>query len=310
MSTAITGLTIGVTGANGFIGSALIPLLESRGHTVIRIARAVGTRDSALGTRQVVWDPERNMLDPAALEGIDGVCNLAGENIGQRWTPDVKRRIVESRVQSTELIARTMASLSPRPGVLVNMSAVGIYGNRHDEPADERSWPGKGFLVEVVEAWEAATRAASDAGIRVVCARGGVIMHPSASILERLIPIFQLGAGGKIASGRQWLSWIARTDMLRALAFLLETESLGGVVNVTSPEPVRNDEFTRVLARVLHRPALLTVPAVAVKLLYGEMGEETVIGGQRVLPKRLLEAGFAFQHPDLEDAIRYELRSR
>jgi uncharacterized protein len=259
------------------------------------------------GTAGVVWDPDKARIDASRLEGIDAAINLTGENIGQRWSADVKRRIVESRVRSTALLAGTLATLSPRPRALVNMSAVGYYGNRGDNALDERSVSGDGFLAGVVRQWEGATKAASDAGIRVTCARCGVILHPSASILERLIPIFKLGGGSRIGSGRQWISWIALTDALRGLVYLLGDESLGGAVNVTSPEPVTNAQFVETLARVLHRPALMTVPELAVKLLYGEMGQETVLAGQRVLPRRLLEAGFAFQYPLVEDAIRHEI---
>ncbi len=293
---------IAVAGASGFLGSALVRLIEAQGHQVLRIDRAHPGRQT-----DIVWDPGKGVLDVAKLEGIDAAINLTGTNVGQRWNPAVKRAIVESRVRSTELLAGAIAQLNPRPRVLLNMSAAGYYGDRKDEPVDERSKPGRGFLAQVVEQWEAATRAASDAGIRVVCARCGVVLHPSASILARLIPIFRLGVGGRIGSGRQWLSWISRTDALRALEFLLSAESLGGPVNVTSPQPVRNAEFTRVLARVVRRPAITVVPPFAVKLLYGEMGQETVLAGQRVVPRRLLEAGFQFKHPDIEDAIRWEM---
>jgi uncharacterized protein (TIGR01777 family) len=300
-------LRIAVAGASGFIGSALVPLLESQGHEVIAIGRARRGHGRQPIRPSVVWDPARGELDPETLRGIDGAINLAGANIGQRWSEGVKREIRESRVRSTELLAGTMARLSPAPRVLVNMSAVGFYGDRGDEVLDERSTAGKGFLSEVVRAWEAATKAATDAGIRVVCARHGVVIHPSDSMLARLLPIFRMGVGGTIGNGQQWLSWVSRTDSLRALLYLLGDHSLGGVVNVTSPEPVRNAELTRVLGRVLKRPALVAVPGFAVRLLYGEMGEETVLAGQRVLPRRLGDAGFQFQFPLLEPALRHEL---
>jgi uncharacterized protein (TIGR01777 family) len=276
-------------------------MLEAQGHTVIRIGRGVR------GSADVVWDPDRAMIDASRLNGIDAAINVTGENIGQRWSSDVKRRIVESRVRSTALLAGTMATMSPRPRALVNMSAVGFYGDGGDTLLDERSASGDGFLASVVRQWEAATKAAGDAGLRVTCARCGVILHPSASILERLIPIFKLGGGGRIGSGRQWISWIALTDALRGLVYLLGNESLGGAVNLTSPEPATNAEFVETLARVLHRPALMTVPELAVKLLYGEMGAETVLAGQRVLPHRLTDAGFQLHWPTLEPAIRHEM---
>jgi uncharacterized protein len=297
-----TGLRIAVAGARGFVGSALVLLLEARGHEVVTIGRP-GRSERV----DVEWDPRRGEIDARELDGIDAAINLAGERIDQRWSAEARRRIVESRVKPTDLLARTMAALSPRPRVLVNMSAVGFYGDRGDEELDESSSEGKGFLAGVVRAWEAATRPASDAGIRVVCARSGVILHPSGSILARLIPIFQFGVGGVIGSGRQWISWISRTDAVRALEALVRDDSLAGAVNVTSPAAVPNAEFVRALARVLHRPAIAPVPAFAVKLLYGQMGEETVLGGQRVLPRRLVEAGFQFAHPELEGALRHEL---
>ncbi len=297
-----TGIRIAVAGARGFVGSALVLLLEAHGHEVVTIGRHGPAQPV-----DVEWDPRSGEIDRAELEGIDAAINLAGERIDQRWSADARRRIVESRVQPTDLLARTMASLSPRPRVLVNMSAVGFYGDRGDEDLDESSSAGKGFLAGVVDGWEAATRPASDAGIRVVCARSGVILHPGGSILARLIPIFQFGVGGVIGSGRQWISWISRTDAVRALEALVRDESSGGAVNVTAPAPVPNAEFVRVLARVLHRPAIAPVPAFAVKLLYGRMGEETVLGGQRVLPRRLLASGFRFSHPDLKGALRHEL---
>jgi hypothetical protein len=298
------GWRVAVAGASGFVGSALVTSLESQGHTVIRLGRPHRGHHP-----DVVWDPGRGMLEPKAIEGIDAAINVAGERIDQRWTREAKRRILESRVRSTEVLAGALAALRARPRVLVNMSAVGAYGNRGDEIVDEKSAPGEGFLAGVVRAWEAATERASDAGIRVVTPRCGVILHPSGSILGRLIPIYQLGGGGKIGSGKQWISWISRTDALRALIHLVGAESLGGAVNVTSPEPARNEEFGKVLARVLRRPALATTPPLLVKLLFGEMGEETVLAGQRVLPARLRDAGFEFQHPSLESAIRHEMAS-
>jgi uncharacterized protein (TIGR01777 family) len=296
---------IAVAGARGFVGSSLVPSLEAQGHTVIRIGRAGGKERV-----DVEWDPARGLLRAEALAGIDAVVNVVGENIGQRWTTETKRRILESRVRSTELLAGTMAQLSPRPRALLNMSAVGFYGNRGDAVVEETTPAGDGFLSRVVHAWESATAAARDAGIRVVLARCGVILHPSTGMLARLVPIYRLGGGGRIGSGQQWLSWISRTDVVRALTFLLSSDTLDGVFNVTSPEPVRNATFGTTLAQVLHRPALVTVPAPVVKLLFGEMGVETVLAGQRVIPRRLIDAGFEFQLPDLGAALRHEMADR
>lgn len=290
---------IAIAGARGFIGSALKAHLQSEGHVVAGIGRS--------NASEIRWDPARGELAADALDGVDAVVSLAGAPIDQRWTDHARREIRESRVRSTELLARTMAAMPARPAVLVSMSATGIYGDRGDEVLDERSAEGDGFLAEVVRAWEAAAEPAREAGIRVVHPRTGPVLHPGGGMLKRLLPIFHLGAGGPISGGRQWISWIARTDAVRGLAWLMLESTLGGPVNLTAPEPARNRDFTRTLARILHRPAFAPVPAFAVKLLYGQMGEETVVGGQRVLPARLREAGFAFRLPNLEAALRYEL---
>jgi len=240
------------------------------------------------------------------LEGVDAVVHLAGESIAQRWTASAKEAIRESRVRGTTLLARTLASLSRRPSVLVSMSAIGIYGNRGDEVLDEASPTGKGFLADIGRAWEGAADAARAAGIRVVHPRLGVVLSPEGGALGKMLPIFSVGVGGVIGSGRQWMSWISRSDTLRALAFALERSVLDGPVNLVGPAPATNADFTKVLGRVLRRPTFAPVPEFAIKLLYGEMGQATVIEGQRVMPRRLLDAGFTFEHGGLEDALRGE----
>ena len=293
---------IAIAGASGFIGSALARHLEGLGHPVLRIGRGPGEQRV-----NVEWQPDDGVLDATALAGVRVVINLAGENIGQRWTPDRRRRILESRVRSTDVLARTCAALDPRPRVLVNMSAVGFYGDRGDEELDEQSAPGSGFLAGVVRAWEAAADPARDAGIRVVHPRAGLVLHPGGGALERLLPIFRLGAGGTIGGGRQWMSWIGRTDAVRALAWVALHESLGGPIILASPNPVRNAEFTVALARALRRTAIASVPAVAIKFIFGDMGEETLLAGQRALPRQLLDSGFVFEQPTLEQALAHEL---
>ncbi|HSA57325.1 MAG TPA: TIGR01777 family oxidoreductase [Gemmatimonadaceae bacterium] len=290
---------IAIAGARGFIGSALSTQLRSLGHVVLGIGRSERS--------EIRWEPATGALDPRALDGVDVVVNVVGAPIDQRWTADARREIRDSRVQSTALLARTIAALPARPSALVNMSGIGIYGDRGDELLDESSAAGSGFLAEVGRAWEEAAQPARDAGIRVVHPRMAPVLHPDGGMLPRLLPIFRLGAGGIIGSGRQWLSWITRTDAVRGLAWLALESTLAGPVNLVSPQPARNADFMRTLARVLRRPALAVVPAFAVKLLYGRMGEETVVAGQRVLPRRLLDAGFAFSLPELEAALRYEL---
>jgi uncharacterized protein (TIGR01777 family) len=294
-------MRIAITGASGFLGDPLVRQLQQAGHTVLRIGRSGGGG----APPDVTWDAATT-LDAAALEGVDAVVHLAGASIAQRWTDSARRAIRDSRVQGTSLLARTLAQLSRKPSVLVSMSAVGIYGDRGDEPLDEGSPAGRGFLAEVGQAWEGAADAARAAGIRVVHPRLGVVLHPAGGALAKMLPIFSLGAGGRIGDGRQWMSWISRTDALRALGFLLDTPSLAGPVNVVGPAPVTNAEFTAVLGRVLKRPTFAPVPEFAIRLLYGEMGQATVIEGQRVVPKRLLDAGFTFAHPTLEGALRGE----
>jgi uncharacterized protein len=295
---------IAIAGASGFIGSALAKHLEEMGHAVIRIGRREDARHG-----NIKWDPEKGELEPAGLAGVRVVINLTGENIAQRWTPESRKRIIDSRVRTTDLLARTIVKVDPHPRVLVNMSAIGYYGDTGDDEVDEESPPGKGFLADVVRAWEGAADPAREAGIRVVHPRAAPVLHPAGGMLAKLVPIFRMGAGGVIGSGRQWLPWISRTDAIRALAWASLHESLGGPLIVASPAPVRNAEFTKSLAQALHRPAFAVVPEFAVKLMFGEMGEETVLSGQRAMPRQLVDSGFQFDHPTLDQALAYELRS-
>ena len=294
-------LRVAVTGATGFVGAALLPLLAERGHTVVPVSRS-----GAAGA--VRWDPARAELDPRALAGIDAAVHLAGENVGQRWTDATRRRIRESRVEGTSLLARTLAALTPRPSTLVSMSATGIYGDTGAADVTEASAGGTGFLADVVREWEAAAEPARAAGIRVVHPRLGVVLDEGGGALARMLPVFRAGAGGRIGSGHQYLSWISRADAARALVFLLEGTHggppLAGPVNVVAPAPATNERFTRTLAAVLHRPAPFAVPGFALELAYGAMARETLLAGQRVRCDRLLDAGFHFAHPTLEQALR------
>jgi len=293
---------VAITGASGFLGSALARSLSSDDIHVLRIGRS----DDA----DVRWDPNAGQLDAARLAGVDAVVNLAGENIAQRWTRGAKHAIQDSRVRGTSLIARTLAQLDPKPRVLVSASAVGIYGaHRGDELLTESSALGDDWLAGVAKAWEEAAHPARDAGIRVVHNRTGVVLHRSGSILQRLVPIFLLGGGGRIGDGKQWLPWIARSDWVRGVRFMIET-NVQGPFNLSAPNPVTNAEFTATLGRVLKRPTLMSVPAFAVKLAFGEMGEDTVLASQRMIPERLLGAGFRFDYPQLEPALRHELDIR
>ena len=292
-------MIVAVTGASGFVGSALVPRLVAAGHRVVRIGRGADA--------DVRWDPSSGRLDASRLAGVEAAINLAGESIAQRWSAQHKRAIRDSRVNGTRLISEGLASLAQPPKVLISASAIGIYGDRRNETLDESSPPGRGFLPEVALQWEAAADPARRGGIRVVHPRFGIILGPGGGALAKLLPIFTVGAGGKIASGDQWMSWVARDDVLGALEFVMQNESLSGPVNFTSPAPVTNARFAEVLGHVLHRPALATVPALAVKLLYGEMAR-LVITGQRAVPRRPLEWGYEFRHPQLDEALRSVLR--
>ena len=296
-------LKVGITGASGLVGRSLVPFLTSDGHEVRRLVRS---RDR-LRPGDVYWNPAAGEIDAAALDGLDGVIHLAGETVSERWSAAHKRAIMESRVQGTGLLARTLAGLPSPPRVLVSASAVGYYGDGGDRELDESSALGNDFLAGVARAWEEAAAPAAARGIRVVHPRLGVVLSPAGGALERLLPPFRMGAGGKIASGRQWMSWIALDDVVRALHFLLVTDSLAGPVNLTAPNPVTNADFARTLGHVLHRPAVATVPALALRLMFGEMADTMLLAGQRVLPRKLLAAGFTFRHQTLEEALRWEL---
>jgi uncharacterized protein (TIGR01777 family) len=288
--------TIAITGASGFVGRQLAANLRARGDRVVALVRPPRTP----GTDELHWDPQSESIDAAGLEGVDAVVHLAGENIaGGRWTEGQKQRIRESRTLSTALLARSIVSLKKKPRVWVSASAVGIYGARGDETLDERSAPGRDFLAEVGQAWEAATAPAEAAGVRVVHARLGVVLDPEGGALQRMLPPFRLGAGARLGSGAQWMSWIARRDVLAALVFALDHDALRGPVNVTAPTPVTNRQFTEELAKALHRPAFLAIPSFAARAIFGEMADAALLGSCRVLPARLLAAGFRFEYESL-----------
>jgi uncharacterized protein len=295
--------SVAISGATGFIGTPLVARLRAAGWTVRRLLR---TKASALPD-DIVWDPARGVLDAASLDGLDAVINLSGATIAQRWTAAHKREIRESRLATTTLLARTLASLSKQPSVFISQSAIGIYGPRGDERLDESASLGGGFLATISREWEAAAEPARTAGIRVVHTRSGLVLNHEGGALERLLPIFNVGAGGKAGDGKQWMSWISMTDVVRAFEFLLGAAAISGAVNVTAPEPVTNADFARTLGHVLHRPAVATAPELMIKLMFGEMGEETLLRGQRVIPRRLQEAGFGFEHPTLAKALEAEI---
>jgi uncharacterized protein (TIGR01777 family) len=288
-----------VTGSTGFIGSALVRALEQRGDHVVRLNRAGSGSEPT-------WDPDAGTISGRALDGIDGVVHLAGEGIAEKkWTAEQKRRIVDSRVKGTSLLARALAERETRPAVLVSGSAIGRYGNRGDEELDETSSSGDDFLADVCRQWEAAAEPAAEAGIRLVTIRSGIVLHPSGGVLKKLLLPFRLGLGGRVASGRQWMSWIALVDEVGAIVHALDHDSLRGPVNLTAPHPVTNAELTKTLGAVLHRPTMLPTPLLPLKLRYGrELVEALLVGGQRVLPRKLEHGGYVFAHPDLEPALR------
>ena len=294
-------LKVAVTGASGLIGTAVVRRLEGDGHTVLRLVRR-----PPRSPREVRWDPDAGTIDAGGLEGVDGVVHLAGENVGHRWTAERKRRIQASRAGATRLLARTLSGLQRKPRVLVSASAVGLYGDRGDERLDEMSAPGGGFLAGVVRDWEEAARGVQAAGIRLVMLRFGVVLSPRGGALQKLLTPFRMGAGGVVGSGRQWMSWISLDDAVDLVMKALVDGRLQGPVNAAAGA-VTNAEFTRTLARVLGRPALVPVPAFALRLLFGEMADETILASQRVQPRVLTQLGYSFRHGELEDALRAAL---
>jgi len=293
-----------VSGASGLIGTALVPALRAHGHEVIRLVR----REPGAGD-EVRWDPAAGRLDSAHLEGVDAIVNLSGTNLGKRWTAARKRAILASRVDTTALLASTAATLDPRPTVFLCAGGTGIYGDRGDEVLTEESDLGSGFLADVGKAWAAAADPARDTGIRVVTFRQGVVLAREGGALARMLTPFKLGVAGRIGTGRQWLSWVALEDLVTAYSFVLESH-LSGAVNLCAPSPVTNAQFAKALGKAVRRPTILPTPALAIRTLYGEMGESVLLEGQRVLPARLLDAGFAFAAPTIDVALAHILSSR
>jgi hypothetical protein len=292
-------MKIVVSGASGLIGTPLVARLRASGHEVVRLVRR------SPGAGEAFWDPAAGVLDPAVLEGVDAVIHLSGAGIGdKRWTDAYKREVLESRTKSTALIANTIAGLQNKPRVLLSGSAIGIYGARNDESLTETSSHGTGFLAEVCKQWEAAAAPARDAGVRTAFLRTGIVLSPNGGALKKLLMVFKVGLGGRFGNGKQWQSWISLDDELGAIEFLLNA-NVSGPVNLTAPQPVTNSEFTKVLARVLKRPALVPIPSFGPKLLLGsELADALLFTGQRVLPDVLTTSGYSFAHASLEDALR------
>jgi uncharacterized protein (TIGR01777 family) len=292
-----------ISGASGLIGRALAESLRSAGDSVRTLVRRKPNESEG----EIAWDPEAGVLDSSRLDGVDAVVHLAGKPIDSRWTEATKQAIRDSRVKGTRMLAEAMARLPTRAKVFICASAVGFYGSRGDELLDEGSAPGQGFLANVCRQWEEAAAPARDAGLRTIHLRSGIVLSRRGGMLARVLPPFKMGAGVVVGTGRQWMSWISLADATAAIQYAIAAADLSGPVNLTTAQPVPNGEFTRTLGKILGRPTLLPFPAFAVKLLFGEMGDELLLAGQKAMPQKLLASGFHFAHPDLESALRWAL---
>jgi uncharacterized protein (TIGR01777 family) len=296
-----------IAGASGFLGKALVTDLRGHGHQVETLVRRPPTSES-----EFEWHPERGELDAQVLAGVDAVICLSGAGVAdKRWTDAYRQVLVQSRLQPTSTIAGALAGLPPelRPATFISASAIGYYGERGDQPLPESATAGTGFLADLVRRWEAATEPAGRAGVRVVMLRTGLVLSSTDGLMKRLVPLFKLGAGGKLGSGRQYQSWITLADEIGAIRHALQTEQLEGPVNLVGPEPVPNAEFSAALASALHRPAVLPAPAFGLRLVLGKFADEGVLVSQRVLPEKLLASGYRFEHADLRSALAWAIHN-
>jgi len=295
-----------VTGASGLIGAALCDALFARGDEVVGLSRDPGKARAA--NPRITWhrwEPTLERPDPAAFEGVDGVVNLIGERIDQRWSDEAKQKIIESRRQGTHNLVQTIEALeeTKRPKVLVSQSAIGYYGDRGDEVVDEDSAPGTGFVSEVPQAWEQAAHEPDNTGVRVVVVRTGLVLTTKGGLLKEMLTPFKLGVGGPLAGGKQYFSWIHLQDEIGILLWALDNEQVSGTVNATAPEPVTNKDFSKALGRAVNRPAVMPVPGFVLDLKFGGEFGHVLRGGQRVMPKRTQELGYSFKHPQLDGAL-------
>ncbi len=290
-----------VTGSSGLIGSAVVRHLTGAGHFVLRLVRSAPQRERG----DVAWEPVAGRIERQKLEDLDAVIHLAGENLLGLWTRAKRDRLYASRVTATDFFCETLSGLQRRPRVLIAASAIGYYGHRGATWLNESSPAGAGFLAELCADWERATELATRAGIRVVNLRAGIVLSPAGGALRRMLPIFKSGLAGPVGMGRHYMSWIALDDAVTAIQHILKTETMRGPVNLTTPHPVTNREFTATLARVLHRPAFLPVPSPLLRLLPGRMAREMLLASQRAAPDQLIQNGYEFQFPELEDALRH-----
>ena len=292
-----------ISGSHGLVGKPLIESLQIDGHEIFRLVRYAPRQES-----EVEWSPERYSIALARLEGFDAVVHLAGESIAEgRWTDEKKKRIRESRTRGTQLLSDALANLAFPPRTLISASAIGYYGNRGDELLTEQSAPGDDFLSEVCVAWEKATSLATEKGIRTVNARFGIILDKKGGALAKMLPPFRMGVGGRIGSGKQWMSWIALDDVVGGIKFALANDSLNGPVNFVAPSPVTNAGFTKTLGRALSRPTIFPIPAFGVRLVFGEMADALLLSSQRVEPERLKTSGYQFKYSQLETALQHVL---
>jgi uncharacterized protein len=304
MHESLQSQTVIVTGATGLVGKPLVASLEQAGATVVRGVR----RPAREPAREMYWNAEAGEIESGKLEGAAAVVHLAGENVAaRRWTAAFKQELRDSRIKGTRLIAEAIAHAAVKPRAFICASAIGYYGNRGDERLTESSPRGDDFLANLCRDWEAACQPARDAGVRVVNARIGVVLSPNGGALRKMLTPFKLGVGGKMGDGRQFMSWISLDDVVAALHYLVESPTISGPVNLTSPHPATNAEFTKALGRVLSRPTVLSMPAPAARLLFGEMADETLLSSARIMPQVLADAGFRFRYAELEPALRHLL---
>ncbi|MBL8124241.1 MAG: TIGR01777 family oxidoreductase [Pyrinomonadaceae bacterium] len=295
-----------ITGASGLIGKALQSSFKEKGYEML-----LGSRSERKDERHIKWDPDTGFSaeDLPRLEGLDAVIHLAGENIsGLRWTEEKKKAIRDSRVFGTRSMVETFDKLKQKPKVFISGSAIGFYGDRGSDEMTESSSAGKTFLSEISKEWEAESRRAEDMGIRTVLLRTGIVLSKDGGALATMMTPFKLGVGGVIGSGEQWMSWVSLDDVVRIINFVLENEDFRGAINVTAPNPVTNEEFTKTLGSVLYRPTFLPLPEFAVHMVFGEMGDALLLDSTRVVPKRLLDAGFEFKYPKLKDALEHAVK--
>lgn len=295
-----------ITGASGLVGGELIPVLEAKGHEIYKLSRSEPETD-----HDIQWDAYKGFEEQEfeKLKGIEAVVHLAGENVGESWDEEKKKRIRKSRVEGTRTLVEALKRLDDPPKIFVSASAIGFYGNRGDEILTEESEAGEGFFPEVCQAWEDEGDKAREFGARVAHPRIGIVLSKDGGALKKMLTPFKFGVGGTVGSGDQWMSWIAIDDLVKTIVFAIENENVVGPFNATAPNPAQNEEFTDTLGKVLNRPTILPIPAFGVKLLFGEMGETLLLEGNRVLPKKLEDLGFEFDYPKLEDALRHIIKS-